>query len=187
MYSLLCLHPNNDLLVPLQTNRPIKLCFSSATVFFYLFAGCRRAPLTVVFFVPHFVFPVRNGMAEGTNTNQFQLIPQVVPVFHPQQLPPPLQTAHFRMTGQPIFPVPAQHFGYPPVAWSPIHRYPTPQPVYNNHVDENDFDNVPQQQPAYNSNGYPVDNLQNEQHQSPRRPTRYPYTRNLSNKVKIYI
>ncbi|VVC24676.1 Hypothetical protein CINCED_3A020586 [Cinara cedri] len=121
-------------------------------------------------------------MAEGSNSNQFQFMPQVVPIFRPQQLPPPppppLQNAHFRMPGQPIFPVPP-HFGYPPVTWSPIHQYPISQPIYNPFEEDNDYNHE-----YYNNNGHngcPIDNMQNRQ-QSPRRSIRTTYTRNVSSK-----
>lgn len=65
---------------------------------------------------------------------QFQLMPQVMPVYRPQTpltQPPPPQNA-FPMSpgqGQPIFSVPPPQFGYPPMAWSPVHQYPPPPPL----------------------------------------------------------
>ncbi|XP_050436354.1 uncharacterized protein LOC126843086 [Adelges cooleyi] len=105
---------------------------------------------------------------------QFQLMPQMVPIYRPQ---PP--SAAFSMPGQPIFPMPA-HFGYPSIAWPPIHHYPpTPQPAY--HTEEEDEYNN-NGQPIYNNANAAVDDSHQEPQQTPQRPHRQTYTRSVSNK-----
>lgn len=125
-------------------------------------------------------------MSEGP---QFQLMPQVVPIYRPQQ-PPPHPTS-FPMPGQSIFRMPPPpHFGYPPLAWSPIHQYPPPplpQPSYDL-AEENDYN--AQQQYAFNNNtdnsnnnNCPVDDSQNKLLQDSQGPIKPNYTRNVTNKV----
>lgn len=127
---------------------------------------------------------------------QFQLMPQVVPIYQPQQPPP--QPTTFPMPGQPIFsmppppPPPPPHFGYSPLAWSSIHQYPPPplqQPAYDL-VEDDDF-NTMQQQYAFNNNNdnssnnnFSVDDSQNEHllHDS-QHPYKQNYARNVSIKV----
>lgn len=141
---------------------------------------------------------------------QFQLMPQTVPIYRPQppltQPPPPLNT--FSMpTGQPIFPMPPQ-FGYPPMAWSPVHQYPPPPPPplmpqqpAPDHIEEDNFD---VQQLMFNNNNNNNNNnyssnknissaddsqidleLQSPQRQNTQ--SRQMFSRNASNKVNITI
>lgn len=128
---------------------------------------------------------------------QFQLMPQVVPIYQPQQ-PPPLPNS-FPMSGQPIFsmPPPPTHFGYPPLTWSPIHQYPPPpppQPAYDL-VEEDDYNIQQQEQLAFNNNNdnsnnknYSVDDSQNEQLLLESLClNKQKYTRNVSNKVPLLV
>lgn len=101
---------------------------------------------------------------------QFQLMPQVVPIYQP----PPPQPNAFPIPGQPVYPLPPAHFGYPPIAWSPIPHYP-PQPRFRQ-ADENEdgeFSNAPQ--PAHESN--------DTQNKIPWQPVQ---SRGVSNKVRRF-
>lgn len=129
-----------------------------------------------------------------TDCPQFQLMPQVVPIFRPH-LPPPPPNAFPMQPGQPMFPIPA-HFGFPPMTWSPIHHFPPPPTpplnAYTNRLqhaeEEHDYNSQQQQeQPAYNNNnnGSLNDSLQNDPPNLSPRSARQVYTRNVSNKVFI--
>jgi len=134
---------------------------------------------------------------------QFQLMPQVMSMYHPQPpstQPPPPPNAFPIPPGQPMFPIPP-HFGYPPIAWSPIHHYPpppplplTPQQPAHDHAEEDDNYNA--QQIAFNNNNNnsssnnkninSTDDSQNNlELQSSQRPNHQMFTRNVSNKVSI--
>lgn len=125
---------------------------------------------------------------------QFQLMPQVMPIYQPQQ-PPSLPTT-FPIPGQPLFsvpppPPPPPHFGYPPLAWSPIHQYPPPpppQPSYDHAEEDNDYN--AQQQHAFNvnnNNNCSVEDSQNQLLlQQLQRSNKQNYARNLSNKVHYF-
>ncbi|XP_025417260.1 uncharacterized protein LOC112688323 isoform X2 [Sipha flava] len=126
-----------------------------------------------------------------TDCPQFQLMPQVVPIFRPQ-LPPPPPNAFPMQPGQPMFPIPT-HFGFPPMTWSPIHHFPPPPTpplnAYNNRQqhaeEEHEYNAQPQlEQPAYNNNnnGPSNDSLQNDPSNLSPRSARQAYTRNVSNK-----
>lgn len=142
---------------------------------------------------------------------QFQLMPQVVPIYRPQppltQPPPPPNT--FSMpTGQPIFPMPPQ-FGYPPMAWSPVHQYPPPPPLMPqqpapDHIEEDNFDvrltstsmfnnnnNNNNNNYSSNKNISSADNSKIDlELQSPQRQntqSRQMFSRNASNKVNTTI
>uniref|UniRef100_A0A2S2NT26 c-Myc-binding protein n=1 Tax=Schizaphis graminum TaxID=13262 RepID=A0A2S2NT26_SCHGA len=132
---------------------------------------------------------------------QFQLMPQVMPVYHPQPpstQPPPPPNAFPIPTGQPMFPMPP-HFGYPPIAWSPIHHYPpppplpppTPQQPAHEHAEEDDdynaqqiaFSNNNNNSSSNNKNINSAEDSQNDlELQSSLRPNRQMFTRNVSNK-----
>lgn len=124
---------------------------------------------------------------------QFQLMPQVVPIYR-SQLPPPPPNAFPMQPSLPIFPIPT-HFGFPPMTWSPIHHFPPPLTpplnAYNNHqqhAEEAHEYNAQQQQmeqPMYiNSNNGPSDDsLQNDTPNLSPRSAQQVYTRNVSNKV----
>lgn len=121
----------------------------------------------------------------------FQMMPpQVVPIYRPQ-LPPNA----FRMSGPPpppIYPLPT-HYGFPPIAWSPVHHYPplSPSPAYNHPDDCLDDYNVLQDSTFNNNNDNNVVS-QNEPQSSesipeqtqPQRPYRQTYNRYVANKVR---
>ncbi|XP_060880088.1 formin-1-like [Metopolophium dirhodum] len=135
---------------------------------------------------------------------QFQLMPQVVPIYRPQPpltQPPPPPNAFPMPPGQPIFPMPppTPQFGYPPMAWSPVHQYPpppplTPQQPAPDHTEVDDdydvqqlvFNNNNNNNYSSNKNISSADNLQiDSELQSPQRQNtqnRQLYSRNVSNK-----
>lgn len=77
---------------------------------------------------------------------QFQLQPQVIPIYQPS---PSSNT--FPIQSQPMYPISPAHFGYPPNAWSPIHPYPPQQKFHQVDEDENsEFCNT--SQPNYENN-----------------------------------
>ncbi|CAH1714483.1 uncharacterized protein LOC114132175 [Aphis gossypii] len=133
---------------------------------------------------------------------QFQLMPQVMSMYHPQPQPPSTQpppppNAFPIPPGQPMFPMPP-HFGYPPIAWSPIHHYPPPPPLpltpqQPAHDRAEEDDNYNAQQIAFNNNNNnsssnnkninSTDDSQNDlELLSSQRPNRQTFTRNVSNK-----
>lgn len=122
---------------------------------------------------------------------QFQMMPQVVPIYRP---PPP--TSAFQITGQPMYPMPT-HFAYPPVTWSPIPHYPPPLPhqqamTYDHQgvPEEDDEYNVQLQHhnhTAFDNNGCgPVVCLENMPNELQHSPTQHPHRQmHLRNYVNV--
>lgn len=108
---------------------------------------------------------------------QFQLMSQMMPIYRPQPPPTP-----FPMPGQPIFSMPP-HFGYPPIAWSPMHHYsPSPQQTYHAYED---IEHNNHEQTAYSS--VTVEDSPHDTQQTPPRSHRQTYSRSVSNKVSQYL
>lgn len=154
---------------------------------------------------------------------QFQLMPQVIPIYRPQPPltqpppamsqpppPPPPPNAFPMPSGQPIFPM-QPHFGYPPIAWSPVHQYPPPpppppltpqQPAHDHTENDDDYD---AQQLVFNNNNNDNNIINNNNYssnkninsaddsqidlefQSPQHQNRQTFSRNVSNKVNTSI
>lgn len=121
---------------------------------------------------------------------QFQMSPQMVPIYRSRMPPPPPPNA-FPIPGQPLYPMPP-HFAYPPIAWSPVRHFTPPhiqqQMSYHSHStsmgeDKEDIHDYPSVQIEYEGNSAEIDEPLQQASSAQRPHSQSPYTRFVSNKV----